>query len=112
MKLKFICSSCKKENNYKPVVATRGDLQMKVGDEVDVTCDNCGTLDKKHINRIDAVVDTKKIIFALIISVIVTMALFSFYGAIGTISGAIPIFMWMYENKAVKDFNSYKIRRR
>jgi len=85
---------------------------MKVGDEVDVRCNNCGTLDKKHINRIDAVVDTKKMLLALVISAVVTLVLFLFVGLVGTVTFAIPLLMWIQENKATKDFNSYKIRRR
>ncbi|MDH7447360.1 hypothetical protein [Aquimarina sp. 2201CG14-23] len=112
MKLEYTCSGCKKQNKYTPVVATRGDLQMKVGDEVNVNCGHCGKQDKKHINRIDGVVDNKIILIAIVASVIVTIVLWNFYGAIGSITGVIPAFVWMYETKAANNFNSYKIRRR
>lgn len=112
MKLEYTCSGCKKQNNYKPVTATRGELQMKVGDEVDVNCSHCGKIDKKHINRIDAVVDNRKILVALGISAIVTLVLWGLYGAIGTVTGLIPVMMWLQEGRATSHFNSYKIRRR
>ena len=85
---------------------------MKVGNEVNINCNHCGKLDKKHINRIDAVVDNRKIIIVFIISGIVTVILWQLYGGISTITGIIPILMWMQEGKSTSDFNSYKIRRR
>ncbi|MDY8137163.1 hypothetical protein [Aquimarina sp. 2201CG5-10] len=112
MRLEYTCAGCKKQNNFTPVTTTRGDLQMKVGDEVNINCDHCGKDDIKHINRIDAVVDNRKILIALAISAVITIFLWSFYGAIGTITGTIPIFVWIYESRATNDFNSYKIRRR
>ncbi|WP_281988565.1 hypothetical protein [Aquimarina aggregata] len=112
MRLEYTCSSCKKQNKYVPIAATRGDLQMKVGDEVTVNCDNCGKNDKKHINRIDAVVDTKKMLIAFVISTIVTLVLFGFFGLVGTITFSIPFLMWVQESKSISNFNSYKIRRR
>ncbi len=112
MKLEYTCSGCKKQNNYRPVAATRGELQMKVGDEVDVHCAHCGKRDKKHINRIDAVVDHRKILIALGISAAVTLVLWSLYGAIGTVTGLIPVMMWAQEGRSTSHFNSYKIRRR
>ena len=112
MKLEYTCSSCKKQNNYKLVTPTRGELQMKVGDEVDVNCNHCGKLDKKHINRIDAVVDSKKMLIAFLISAVVTVILYGFFGLIGTITFSIPLLMWIQENKSISHFNSYKIRRR
>ena len=112
MRLEYTCSSCKKQNNYTPLAPTRGDLQMKVGDEVSVNCNNCGRIDKKHINRIDAVMNIRKMMFAFIISGIVTIILFSFFGLVGTITFSIPLLMWVQENKSINHFNSYKIRRR
>ncbi|MCK8523201.1 hypothetical protein M0D21_16600 [Aquimarina sp. D1M17] len=112
MRLEYTCSGCKKQNKYTPVTATRGELQMKVGDEVDVNCDYCGKLDKKHINRIDAVVDSRKMLVAFVISAVVTCVLFMYFGLIGTITFGIPFLMWVQENKSISSFNSYKIRRR
>ncbi|WP_025742848.1 hypothetical protein [Aquimarina pacifica] len=112
MRLEFTCSGCKKQNKFTPVAPTRGDLQMKIGDEVKVNCLHCGKIENKHINRIDAVNDTKKLLLALGISVVVTFILLFFFGLIGTITFSIPLLMWIQENSLIKSFNSYKIRRR
>jgi len=85
---------------------------MKVEDEVLVNCSHCGKMDKKHINRIHGVFDHGKIIIALVISAVVIVVLWGFYGAISTITGIIPVLIWIYEPKAASDFNLYKIRRR
>jgi copper chaperone CopZ len=82
---------------------------MKVGDEVQVTCNYCNKEDKKHINRIDAVVD---ILFALIISAVVAVVLLSFYGLIALAVISIPLLIWVQESKSTNHFNSYKIRRK
>ncbi len=112
MRLEYTCVSCKKQNNYKPVTSTRGELQMKVGDEVDVNCGHCGKIDKKHINRIDAVADNKKILIAFLISAVASLVLYSYFGLVGTITVGIPLLMWVQEGKSTNQFNSYKIRRR
>lgn len=49
MRLQYNCSSCKKGNYFKPKTATRGDLQMKLGDEVKVNCKIVET-QKKNIS--------------------------------------------------------------
>ncbi len=112
MRLEYTCSGCKKQNNYTPVTVTRGDLQMKVGDEVTVNCSHCGKMDKKHINRIDAVIDNRKILIAISISALVAIVLWNLYGGIGALFFTIPIIVWIQESKATNDFNSYKIRRK
>jgi len=112
MRLIYICSSCKKQNYFKPVYPNRGKLQMAVGDEVRINCKNCGKIDKKHINRIDAVVDHRKMGIAFAISAAVTIVLFFFLGLVGTVTFAIPMLMWLQEGNAVSDFNKYKIRRK
>ncbi|WP_109851081.1 hypothetical protein [Aquimarina sp. AU58] len=112
MKLEFTCSQCKIQNKFKPVTVTRGELQMKIGDEVQVTCKYCNKEDKKHINRIDAVVDNRKILFALIISGVVAIVLLSFYGLIALAVISIPLLIWIQESKSTNHFNSYKIRRK
>ncbi|WP_103068917.1 hypothetical protein [Aquimarina sediminis] len=112
MRLEYTCSGCKKQNNYTPVAPTRGDLQMKVGDEVHVNCTHCDKMENKHINRIDAVVDNKIILIALVISAVVTVVLYTVMGLIGTFTILIPVLIWGQESKSINHFNSYKIRRR
>lgn len=112
MRLEFTCFQCKIQNKFVPVTATRGQLQMKIGDEVEVECKYCNRTDKKHINRIDAVVDNKKILIVFIISIVISVVLFFLFGFIGTLVMSLPILMWVQEGKSTSDFNSYKIRRK
>ncbi len=111
MRLQYTCSSCKTTNYYTPVVPTRADLQMKMGDEVRVNCSNCGKQDKKHLNRISAVTDTRIIIVGLILGIISTVVLWNFVGAIGTITFSLPIIFWKYELEKTRNFNAYAIKR-
>lgn len=47
MKLEYRCPSCKATNYYTPVIATRGDLHMKIGDNFDAIAE-VATLKKKY----------------------------------------------------------------
>ncbi|MEO9512966.1 MAG: hypothetical protein ABJN84_07510 [Flavobacteriaceae bacterium] len=113
MRLTYTCSGCKKQNYLKEKAETRPDLQMKIGkEEVCVNCDNCGKMDKKHLNQITAVVDNRMIFTGLIVGIISTLILWVYFGAIATVSFAIPLFFWIGENKALSGFNKYTIRRK
>ncbi|WP_243414801.1 hypothetical protein [Flagellimonas aquimarina] len=86
---------------------------MKTGkDELQVNCDSCGKMDKKHINNINAVVDNRIIMAGVFLSLIVTLVLWNYYGAIASISFVIPLLVWISENKALSGFNKYTIRRK
>ncbi len=104
---------------------SRAHLQMKFGDEVKVNCNNCGKFEKKHINRISAVIDQRLVIggfiaglafgviFCIYIFFIANVSL-SFWKAIAAFGGAIagiPVFLWNRENTAVGNFNRYAIKR-
>ena len=113
MRLAYTCSSCKEQNHLKEKAATRPELQMKLGkDEVQVNCDSCGKLDKKHINQITAVIDNRMILLGLGLGVIVTLALWNTFGAISTLSLGIPFLFWVSESKGLSSFNKYMIRRK
>lgn len=112
MKLMYTCSVCKKQNLLKHKEATRSDLQLKVGgNEVKVNCNSCGKFDKKHINRITAVVDNRIVFFGIIVGGISTIVLWTFLGAIAVFTFSIPIFFWKYDSEKAHKFNSYAIRR-
>lgn len=111
MRLQYTCSSCKKSNYYSPVVPTRTDLQMKMGDEVRVNCSNCGKQDRKHLNRISAVTDNRIVLIGLILGIISTLALWNFVGAMATITFSLPIIFWKIELDKAQKFNSYAIKR-
>ena len=124
MRLTYTCSACKKQNYFKPTMQSRADLQIRFGNEVKVNCCNCGKLDKKHINRISAVVDNRVVVVGFMVGLCLLIAVggyvfmsnksLAFWKLLavagGTLSG-IPVFLWNRENKAVGNFNRYAIRR-
>ncbi|MFK7813276.1 MAG: hypothetical protein AB8B59_12345 [Maribacter sp.] len=112
MRLQYHCSDCRRTNYISPVVPTRGDLQMKVGDAIGVNCKHCGHLGKKHINKITAVSDNRIILGALVLGIIVTIALLFSFGLIAVIALTLPILAWIYENNSTNSFNKYAIRRK
>lgn len=112
MKLTTRCSSCKKDVKIKSSASTRPELQMEKGDEFNVNCQNCGKLEKKHVNDIRAEVNNQIIFIGIGIGILSTIILWSMFGAVGTISITIPIIFWYQQMDAIKGFNSYKIRRK
>ena len=54
MQLYTHCNSCKSTIKIASKAATRPDLQMEKGDEFTVNCQNCGAMQKKHVNDIKA----------------------------------------------------------
>ena len=106
------CKSCKKDIRIKSSAATRPDLQMEKGDEFNVNCHNCGKIERKHVNDIKAEPNNNLIIVGVIIGIIVTIMLWNMYGAIGTVSGIIPLIFWQQQMSATKSFNSYMIKRK
>jgi uncharacterized membrane protein len=85
---------------------------MEKGDEFIVNCKNCGKQEKKHINDVNAEPNNTIIIIGIGIGIIVTIFLWFFYGAIGTVTAIIPIIFWQQQMSATKSFNSYRIRRK
>lgn len=111
MKLYTNCSSCREEIRIKSLSQTRHELQMEKSREFDINCPNCGVIEKKHINDVKAQNNKMTIILGILIGIVVTIGLWVYFGAIGTISFIIPILFWNQENRAVKSFNSYLIKR-
>lgn len=113
MRLTYTCSACKKRNYLKEKENTRADLQYKIGDdEVKVNCDNCGKMDKKHLNRITAVADSNIVILGTVFGVLITGILWLYVGLIATIVCCVPIIVWRHENEKAHGFNSYAIKRK
>ena len=91
---------------------------MKFGDTVKVSCNSCGKGEKKHLNKIRAVVDNRLVVGGFIAGVLIVLFLVNYVImswktlaiAGSTISG-IPVFFWNLENKAVGNFNRYAIKR-
>lgn len=85
---------------------------MQEGDEIKVQCKKCGRADKKHINKVDAIIDLRLILVGIILGLITTIILWNLYGAIGAVSLAIPFLMWIQESNSKSSFNKYTIRRK
>lgn len=113
MKLSYTCSICKKQNTLKEKKDTRAELQMELrSDEVHVNCQNCGKRDKKHLNRITAVVDNRIVLLGISVGIISTIVLWNFLGAIAVFTFTIPILFWRYESEQAHKFNSFLIKRK
>ncbi|MCL5247512.1 hypothetical protein M4I21_16950 [Cellulophaga sp. 20_2_10] len=112
MKLAYRCPSCKATNYYTPVIATRGDLHMKIGDNFAANCTSCNSKEKVHINKITAVHNKKLILIGAAIGCITAVILWSIFGAIGTVALGVPILFMTVESSATNSFNKYMIRRR
>ncbi len=111
MKLSYICSSCKAQNFIQEKAETRIDLKMKLNsDSVRVNCRKCGKMDKKHINRIDAVVDYKVNLIGLLLGIISTVLVWQI-GFIAAFTFVIPIFFWRHEMEKTSRFNKTLIPR-
>jgi hypothetical protein len=85
---------------------------MEKGEEFKVNCQNCGKIEKKHINDIKAEPDNTIILIGVGIGILATIILWNYFGAIGTVSIAIPMLFWQQQMSVTKTFNSYMIRRK
>ncbi|MFD0992013.1 hypothetical protein [Tenacibaculum geojense] len=112
MKLTTHCSSCKKDIRIKSNASTRPDLQMEKGDEFNVNCQHCGKMEKKHVNDIKAEQNNIIILIGILTGIISAIVFWNMFGAIGTVSGLIPVLFWYQQMDATKGFNSYMIRRK
>jgi len=113
MRLTYTCSICKTQNNLQEKEETRALLQMKLkSDEVRVNCNSCGKMDKKHLNRITAIADTRIVLLGVAIGLVCTVVLWNFLGAIAVFTFTLPILFWRYESEQAHKFNSYIIKRK
>lgn len=112
MKLYVRPTSCDEKVRVKSSAATRPELQMEKGDEFTINCPESGKIVKVHVNDVMAEVNKAVILIGLIIGVGVTIVLWKYFGAIGTISGIIPLLFWRQEMNSVKTFNSFLIKRK
>ncbi len=112
MKLVTTCSSCRKEIRIKSNASTRPDLQKEKGDEFNVSCQNCGKLEGKHVNDIKAEPNNSLILIGVGVGIVSAIVLWNIFGSIGTVSITISILFWYQQMNATKGFNSYMIRRK
>lgn len=111
MKLFTNCDSCKEEIRIKSNASTRSDLEMEKSEVFTINCSSCGINQKRHVNDIRAKQNNVIVLGGIGISIIVTVALWSVLGVVGTITGAIPVLIWKQQSNAVHTFNTYKVRR-
>lgn len=112
MKLSYRCESCKKENYITTKVNTRLELQMELNkDEIKDNCKSCGQTNTKHLNRLHAEQNYTKILIGVLIAALITVLMWD-YGFVSTLSGSIPLYLWVGEQKKTSAFNSAMIRRK
>ena len=111
MKLVTDCNDCTEEIKIKSYASTRPELEMDKGEKFEVRCNHCRKRQEKHVNDIKAKPNQVIIIGGILIGLIVTILLWKVLGAVGTISGLIPVFLWKQQSNAVHLFNVYRGRR-
>lgn len=104
------CSSCSKEVKLKESAGTRPELQEKIGSSYAFVCPKCSKSNTKTINQIYAKPNKIISLIGLLLGIVVTVLLWDILGAVGTISGAIPIGIWKYQENLCRDFNRYRIK--
>ena len=112
MKLHYYCSSpsCKKLNAIKVKSRNRYDLKQEIGIEINERCKHCGNHTKRHINRLHAKPNYIIILSGVLASILFTI-LFWDLGFITTLSGSLPIAVWMHEEKKAHAFNKILVDR-
>jgi hypothetical protein len=111
MRLNYDCNSCKKKNFIKSKAKNRFELQTEVGDEINNRCTHCGTLEKKHINRLFAAPSKFIGLFTFGLAVLLTGTIF-FFGFIAVLTVTIPIWIYFDAHKKASDFNKVMISRK
>lgn len=112
MNLYTYCKSCKKNIKVKSEAVTRPDLQMEKGDEFMVNCQNCGTMEKKHVNEITAEPNNIILMLGVGIGIVVSIFLWIYLGLIGILGIIIPFVFWQQQMNTTKSYNKYMIRRK
>lgn len=111
MKLHYYCSkpSCGKSNSITVKSTNRFDLKNEIGIEINERCKHCGNYTKRHINRLHAEPNYFIIVGGVILAILFTFLLWDL-GFVSTLTGTIPIAVWMHENKKSSAFNKILIR--
>lgn len=111
MRLTYYCSSCSRKNYINSKAKNRFELQTEVGDEINNRCTHCGTIEKKHINRLFAEPSKFIGLFVLILAIVLTGIIFIF-GFIATLTITIPIWIYFDAHKKASQFNKVMISRK
>jgi len=111
MFLHATCHNCQKKIPIQSNAHARTELEDERGAEFLVECKECGTKEKKHVNRINASPSPLPTIIALVISVIATLALWQILSGIAVVTFIIPLIVWVQQSKAANKFNSIRVPR-
>lgn len=106
------CPSCRKSFRLPYKASTRSRLQMKEGDELRINCKHCGHLGSRHINEVYKSTNPVFIGLSTALGAWLTFQLLDSYGYISAIFMAIPLIVWKDEERRVKAFNGYMVRRK
>ncbi|WP_406683537.1 hypothetical protein N1F78_12720 [Seonamhaeicola sp. MEBiC1930] len=87
----------------------RFDLKEEIGLEINERCKHCGNHTKRHINRLHASPNYLIILGGVALAVMVTILIWDL-GFVSTLTGTIPIAIWMSEEKRASAFNKIMIR--
>lgn len=110
MTVSYYCKSCKKRNKIKTTAINRYQLQMELGDEINKNCKHCGTIEKRHINRLSADPDYMIFFISLFIAIILTVLLWNI-GFIAMVTLMLPFWAYFNALKRANLFNKTRIRK-
>ncbi|GAA4231008.1 hypothetical protein GCM10022291_02500 [Postechiella marina] len=110
MQLSYYCStkSCQKLNYIKVQSNNRFELKEELGLEINERCKHCGNYTKRHINRLHCSPNYAIIIGGLVLAVVITIFIWHL-GFVSTLTGSIPIGIWMNQEKKASTFNKVLI---
>jgi hypothetical protein len=112
MVLTYYCKSCKKKNQLKSKARDRFQLQSEYkADEISMRCTSCGTIEKRHINRITAETERYVLILCIAIALLLTALVWQL-GFIASITFSIPFWIFFEAEKRARFFNRTMIRRK
>lgn len=111
MRLIAHCDSCIELIKVSSFAPTRPDLVSEKGETLSLECTKCRNISQKHVNDIQAKDSLVLIGIGMLISIIITIVLWKFLGAIGTISIIIPPYIWQAQSKSISTFNNYRLKR-
>ena len=108
MTVSYYCKSCEKQNKIKTKATNRYELQLELGDEINNRCNFCGTIEKRHINRLSADLDYSVFFISLIVSILLT-TLFWNVGFVAIFTLMLPIWAYFKALKKANLFNKTRI---
>jgi len=111
MKLSTICPNCNEQTSLKSNALDRRDLIRDLGETFNLQCNSCKKNFTVHVNDVRAQTSPVIMISALVLGILFTLILLMVLGAIATVTLSIPLMIWAQQNKAVRDFNGFMIKR-